>query len=145
MSKLLKSVTRIDGALMKRPRGPHPDLEHWARVCDARRKLQNNQCATCPASGEHYRLEGHHKHYDTWGKESLEDIVLLCPCCHEAITSRIRRARFARGDQSLHIVDHSLRLPIVPRPKVRTIADPGPIVEKVPPQRFRPARRKINL
>lgn len=148
MVKILNSVTRIDGVLMKRPYGPHPDPRHWDAICEDRRALQRNQCATCPASGERYRLECHHRHYDSWGKEQIEDVVILCEKCHEAITSRIRYARFAHGDQTILVVNPGQQFtpfPMVGRPEPKTYKSPSVVPELSTVTRFRPTRRKIRL
>ena len=81
----------INGRQALRPPQPHPNPLHWEALRARKLAEQNNCCATCPndiASG--YRLELHHRHYDNWGNEKPEDVVLLCVVCHDYITSRFR-------------------------------------------------------
>lgn len=81
---------------MKRPSGEHPNLEYWNWLRD---KIIEERGAKCQAIAHHtreagYQLELHHTHYNTWGREKLEDMLLLCNVCHEAITSVQRRERY---------------------------------------------------
>jgi hypothetical protein len=89
---------RIEGYLTVRPAKDHPDPAHWSMLQSAVRAERGDQCATCWRTGDAHRLELHHRHYSTWGREGLADVQLLCVSCHDAITSRIRAERFARGD-----------------------------------------------
>lgn len=76
-----------------RPLGKHPNPGHLEALRQQKMHEQHGCCACCPldnASG--YTLELHHRHYENWGHESPEDVVLLCPLCHTAITSRFRFA-----------------------------------------------------
>lgn len=56
------------------------------------------QCMTCDCIHEgrftKADLEVHHRHYRNLGNESLEDLVSICPECHDAITSVHRRRRY---------------------------------------------------
>ena len=81
----------INGRQAIRPTSPHPDLGHWEVLRAQKLAEQGNACAACPndaSSG--YQLELHHRHYENWGKEKPEDVVILCSLCHEYITSRFR-------------------------------------------------------
>lgn len=81
----------INGHQALRPAGNHPSPAHWEALKAAKMAQQGNACACCPNdihSG--YQLELHHRHYENWGKEHLEDLVILCSLCHEYITSRYR-------------------------------------------------------
>lgn len=81
----------INGRQATRPASPHPDPAHWEVLRAQKLAEQGNACAACPndaASG--YQLELHHRHYENWGKEKPEDVVILCSLCHEYITSRFR-------------------------------------------------------
>jgi len=97
----LKRVSHIDGRLVLRPAFNHPNPQHWQQLREQVKQIQNNECGVCWRSGQDYRLELHHRHYDTFGNESLSDVVMLCSSCHEAITSVIRARRNAMGDQTL--------------------------------------------
>lgn len=81
----------INGRQALRPSSPHPDAAHWSALRVLKLAEQGHACAACPndtASG--YQLELHHRHYENWGKERPEDVVILCSLCHEYITSRFR-------------------------------------------------------
>lgn len=81
----------INGRRALRPSGKHPDARHWEQLRAKKLEEQQGACACCPndvLSG--YQLELHHRHYETWGKEGPEDVVILCSLCHDYITSRFR-------------------------------------------------------
>ncbi|NER83190.1 MAG: hypothetical protein F6K42_27280 [Leptolyngbya sp. SIO1D8] len=56
------------------------------------------QCRCCDAISQgRYSIEDlqvHHRHYDNFGHEPLEDLTTLCPECHDAITAVHRRRRY---------------------------------------------------
>jgi hypothetical protein len=81
----------INGKRAMRPAGNHPNPTHWEALRAQKLVEHDNACACCPndvASG--YQLELHHRHYENWGCEKPEDVVILCSLCHEHITSRFR-------------------------------------------------------
>jgi hypothetical protein len=87
---------------MKRPAKEHPNPEYWNWL---REKIIEERGAKCQAIAHHtreagYQLELHHTHYNTWGCEKSEDVLLLCNLCHEAITSVQRRERYEKRDIS---------------------------------------------
>jgi hypothetical protein len=138
---------RIEGRATKRPASAHPNPEAWDRLRAEVRALQDNECGACWRSGNEHRLELHHRHYDTWGRETQRDVVLLCVSCHDAITSRIRAERFARGDVSAAAeskIGRETAEVVRFRPSVA-----GPVVPQVEPeptlQRRRPAVKQINV
>lgn len=118
-----------------RPRAATPNLQQWAELKEARRGLQRGKCgkvycATCwRTEGEQYPFDLHHRHYDNFGNEQIEDLVLLCRSCHEAITSRIRSERYALGDKSVD----------VPVPVENWIERFRPTINTVETQRATPA------
>jgi len=82
---------KINGKNVTRPSHPHPNPGHWDEVRAAALERDGHSCRCCPndaASG--VSLEIHHRHYNTWGRETVDDVVTLCVLCHDAITSRIR-------------------------------------------------------
>lgn len=85
---------------MKRPSGDYPNPDYWDWLRD---KVITERGAKCQAIAHHtreagYQLELHHTHYNTWGHERLEDVLLLCNICHEAITDIQRRERYNKRD-----------------------------------------------
>jgi hypothetical protein len=88
---------KIAGRLTKRPSSAHPNPSHWMNLREQALAKANHECRCCPASSDKgYRLELHHRHYDTFGNENLDDVIVLCRQCHEAITSRLRAERPAK-------------------------------------------------
>lgn len=81
----------INGRKALRPSANHPNPSHWESLRAQKLEEQGGGCACCPNdihSG--YRLELHHRHYENWGKEKPEDVVILCSLCHDYVTSRFR-------------------------------------------------------
>lgn len=78
-----------------RPHGPHPDDRHWREIRQQALDRDGHQCRCCGAQEDDIfpgygkvRLEAHHRHYQRWGKELLDDVTVLCKECHRAITDR---------------------------------------------------------
>lgn len=104
-------IREIDGNKVMRPSVNHPRQSLWETLREARAKHQTGEdgmvcCGTCwrtypSAAG----LDLHHRHYNNFGNEKLEDVILLCRSCHDSITSRIREERFALGDKTLDFED----------------------------------------
>ena len=96
-----------------RPRGSHPNLAHWNLIRNQALERDGHQCRCCEAKdGDVYdgfgkvRLEVHHRHYRTFGKETLDDVTTLCTVCHRAITDSFMRSRDqARVFQPTGVVD----------------------------------------
>lgn len=44
-------------------------------------------------------LHLHHKHYKTFGSESMDDVELLCMKCHNLLHKKGREVMLARGEQ----------------------------------------------
>jgi len=42
--------------------------------------MRGGECEVCGVVP--YRIEVHHKHYNTLGRENPSDLILLCPECH---------------------------------------------------------------
>lgn len=97
----LKRIREIDGHIVLRPAKSHPNPEHWDALRVFIRAVQGNCCKTCWRNGDDYVLELHHRHYNTWGNESPNDVAMLCQSCHDGITESIRSRRRALGDQTL--------------------------------------------
>lgn len=66
--------------------------EKWANKRDARKQLDGFRCTRCGCSEG--RLEVHHKTYDRFMNELMEDLETLCIPCHDVETNRMRRERY---------------------------------------------------
>ncbi|MFC1531144.1 HNH endonuclease [Gemmatimonadota bacterium] len=89
----------------------------WGEKRDARRKLDGNRCRLCDATAEEARLEVHHRPsaYAKIPNESVEDdLVTLCVDCHDFVTDKVRRGRYAD------------EVPLPPKAEVRKAPGPGP-------------------
>jgi len=58
------------------------NTEHWLHFRREALKFYNNECAIC---GKKYTLEVHHKTYDNRGRETFNDIIVLCDSCHKKV------------------------------------------------------------
>ncbi len=54
----------------------------WKRKRLARLEVSGYKCENCGISKFSARLEVHHKSYDNFGHESIEELIVLCPECH---------------------------------------------------------------
>ena len=142
---VLKRVTKIDGRLVMRPAKYHPNPEEWYGLRDLVILEQDNECGVCWRSGEHYKMELHHRHYDTWGNENLEDVILLCVSCHDAITSVIRSRRMAKGDQTIKKTPVRKAVAKVSRPRRKKVAVPKAKAEKRAVKSRKPKTRVVKL
>ena len=142
---VLKRVNKLDGRLVMRPAKYHPDPEYWYGLRDLVILDQSNECGVCWRSGEHYKMELHHRHYDTWGEEGFEDVILLCVSCHDAITSVIRSRRMAKGDQTLKQEVVRKAVKAVSRPRRKKVAVPKTRAEKKVVKSRKPKTRVIKL
>ena len=84
--------------ITKRPALEHPNPVYWAILRKIVIEEQNNRCATCWNTGEDVQLDLHHRHYNNFGSESREDVVILCRLCHDSITSSIRSRRYGEKE-----------------------------------------------
>ena len=141
----LKRVNTIDGHLVTRPARFHPDPEAWYGLRDLVILEQENECGVCWRSGEHYRMELHHRHYDNWGEEGEQDVILLCVSCHDAITSVIRSRRMAKGDQTIKRTPVRKAVAKVTRPKRKKVAVPKAKAEKRAVKSRKPKARVVKL
>lgn len=60
---------------------------HWQIVKYEYRKHHKYQCVMCLEKD--VRLELHHLHYETLGREKDEDLTYLCYKCHNIISKRL--------------------------------------------------------
>ncbi len=56
--------------------------DHWIDMKNSALDAANHKCTLCCASREHYTLCVHHRSFDNLGRETLEDLVVLCADCH---------------------------------------------------------------
>ena len=57
----------------------------WREFAASIRSARGFKCETC-GSGD--KLHVHHKHYRTLGRETPNDVALLCKACHEKVHGR---------------------------------------------------------
>jgi hypothetical protein len=138
-------VNIIDGHRVTRPAKYHPDPEHWFALREFVMEKQSNHCGVCWRSGDDYKMELHHRHYDTWGNEGLEDVVLLCVSCHDAITSTIRSRRMAKGDQTIKKTPARKVVAKVSRPRRKKVATPKVKAEKKAVKSRKPRVKVVKL
>jgi hypothetical protein len=53
---------------------------HWKEIKTKALTAAGGRCQKC--GKKHHKLNVHHVHYLTLGKERLEDLLVLCPKCH---------------------------------------------------------------
>ena len=140
--KPLKTVTRIDKQVVRRPAINHPDLNHWFALWAVKKVAQKNQCGVCWRDGDKYKLELHHRHYDNFGAELPDDVILLCESCHHAITNVIRARRLAKGDQSVKNFDSAEKPRKLARPKAKQVKVPAITPERKIVRSRKPKARK---
>ncbi len=68
---------------------PHPDPAHWYYVKHAAEARDCHRCTNCDGTEQ---LEGHHRTYQRWGRERLDDVYTLCRPCHNAFHQTRRLA-----------------------------------------------------
>lgn len=67
--------------LWKKDREKYYQTEHWKRLSRETRKFYQNKCRICNKSvGE---LNVHHNSYENLGRETFNDLILLCKSCHK--------------------------------------------------------------
>lgn len=59
----------------------HLRSRKWREIRQAKLQSAGHKCEWC---GETGKLEVHHKHYNTLGNESSNDLLTLCQSCHWA-------------------------------------------------------------
>jgi 5-methylcytosine-specific restriction endonuclease McrA len=65
--------------------------DKWLNLKKQVFERDKHRCQTCHAIKQ---LEVHHVTYDRLGNENLDDLIMLCKLCHEAITNVIRGERY---------------------------------------------------
>jgi 5-methylcytosine-specific restriction endonuclease McrA len=99
-----RSGDELDEALRRRARAAffkaharNRKTKRYARLRARRLKIAGYRCETCRST---QRLQLHHLHYDTLGRETVESVRILCDTCHVEATGHqaaVRRARWRWG------------------------------------------------
>ena len=79
-------------------------------------RLSGHRCRVCDRGPPEVRLEVHHRTYERFGAERVEDLTTLCRECHVVVTDALRRRRHAAATLP----------PLVDTPRVlsgRTVVD----------------------
>ena len=144
----MKIIRYIDSNLVMRPAKDHPTPPQWQELKQARREVQTVDgevhCGTCWRTEGEYPFDLHHRHYNNFGNEHIEDVVLLCRACHEHITSRIREERFGLGDRSIGIVEE-VAPPSTFRPDIRHATVSSTVTNVSQSPRYRPTIVSVEV
>lgn len=81
--------TRVDGTLPRRFGREHPDRRYWHLLRFEALRRDRFRCTLCNGKD---RLEAHHRTYNRFGRELLEDIYCLCHACHQKFHSGTQAA-----------------------------------------------------
>lgn len=82
--------------LAKERHAKNRQTDAYRKVRERRLQLANHRCER-NGCGSSEKLELHHNHYETLGRERLGDVIILCSRCHAAETERqaaLARARW---------------------------------------------------
>jgi 5-methylcytosine-specific restriction endonuclease McrA len=60
----------------------------WFAIRECLLDEHNNKCSFC---GRKYELHVHHLNYDCLGKETPEDVLVLCVRCHDDLHTALRK------------------------------------------------------
>lgn len=104
--------------------------QSYARARELRLAFAGRKCEVCKHDGSVYRIEAHHAggaasyERDRQGRMTLHDLVILCVRCHDLVTDRDRRERYAATEVSaisrpcppVHRPDPSPPAPVVAPP-----------------------------
>lgn len=89
-------------------------LERDCYECQLSRQFGISQLTGVPCSEE---LQVHHKTYERYGEELLEDGISICTRCHDIITDAVRRIRYAARNATPKR-DKNVQM-VTPKPKER--------------------------
>ncbi|HEX3856974.1 MAG TPA: HNH endonuclease [Verrucomicrobiae bacterium] len=73
----------------------------WRNISALMKRIAGNKCGHCGRSSS--KLEVHHLTYERFGRERMNDLVVLCESCHEVadekrVSERKQRGRRARDN-----------------------------------------------
>lgn len=66
--------------LQKMPYGLYLQTDHWKHFKDEALGFYGHKCQLC--NGDK-RLNVHHRNYDNRGRETFNDVIVICRDCHE--------------------------------------------------------------
>lgn len=74
----------------------------WMAVREGALKRAGYKCQKCGVSKWSAKLEVHHLHYETFGKERPQDLLVVCLKCHAAEDEKREQRTERRQAQKLH-------------------------------------------
>ena len=91
-----------DGYRLDPPAKDHPNPRHWKQIRRIALLRDGHACRTCwKTARDGYLLECFHRHYESWGRECAEDVVILCVRCRDLHRNEMSQARQAFRDTML--------------------------------------------
>lgn len=70
---------------------PHYSSAYWRAIRELCLARDGHRCRLCNSADA---LQAHHRTYDRFGKEELDDLTTLCEPCHDVVTDHQRRLRY---------------------------------------------------
>jgi hypothetical protein len=110
-----------------RPAGDHPNPGHWERI----RAAALARDGTCRLCRDARQLECHHNTYDRWGREELDDVIIICRGCHDLVTGAQMRIRDQRREMPLERITVRIERVLVP-----SAVMPDPVRETITVERL---------
>jgi hypothetical protein len=121
---------------------PYYSSVAWHSLREACLARDGYRCRLCNCPDA---LQAHHRTYERFGREALNDLTTLCASCHDVVTDHQRRTRFAT--RVLPPV-HDVSVPRTPQAFV-SARSPMPPVQDVPAicvaQEFSSSYKKVSL
>lgn len=75
--------TSVINKLKSMPYDEYLKTEHWKRFSNEAVKFARYRCELC--NKDHVRLNVHHKTYENRGRETFNDVIVLCDECHAMV------------------------------------------------------------
>lgn len=70
---------------------PHYSSSYWRAIREQCLARDDYRCRLCNSPDA---LQAHHRTYERFGKEELNDLTTLCESCHDVVTDHQRRQRY---------------------------------------------------
>lgn len=67
--------------------------DQWKKLRQRALRRFRNSCAVCNRDGNETTLEAHHRTYQRFGQEDLQDLTVLCHSCHRTFHDSGRLSR----------------------------------------------------